>query len=144
MSLIIWPTVLQHIKSVSLGGFGVDLKEIQERQDQFDKFEQLVVDGILPFLIPGPLLKPLKALEGSEQGTKDPADKYTGNDHLRSQLRTLRDLGLIEPAPGHHSIGEVKDGRFNLADYVRLTPRGREWTRRARRASEQTASALED
>ncbi len=116
----------------ALGASRLDVERVEERQDHLDSFEQHLLTQILPFLIPSPMLKHLEALESSEQGHPKPADDYHGNDNLRGQLRTLRDMGLIEVAPGRGGIGNVPDGRFDLAAYVRLTDTGREWTRRAR------------
>jgi hypothetical protein len=129
-SLIIWPSALYHIKSFSAGGIRLDLEKVERRQDQFGQFEQQLITQILPFLIPEPVFKHLKNLEASEQGRSSPADKYRGNDHLRGELRALRDLGLIRVAPGRTGIGNVPDSRFDLVDYVTLTDRGREWTRK--------------
>jgi hypothetical protein len=106
--------------------------ELERLEDRLAQFETQLIQQILPFLIPQPMLKHLEALERSEAGKPKPADEYRGNEHLRGQLRTLRDLRLIEVASGRAGISSIPDGRFDLAAYVHMTPRGREWMQRAR------------
>ncbi len=43
-------------------------------------------------------------------------------------MRRLRSIGLIEMVHPDRHIGQLQGGgKFNLADYVRLTKRGRQW-----------------
>jgi hypothetical protein len=52
---------------------------------------------------------------------------YKGNGSLRSELRHLRTLGLIDKVKGRH-IGDLTTGSvFDLADFVELTESGKQW-----------------
>lgn len=51
---------------------------------------------------------------------------YEGRGSLRSELRQLKDLGLIEKIP-EHNIGDIQTGKVvDLSEYVRLTEFGQD------------------
>jgi len=55
---------------------------------------------------------------------------YEGRGSLRSELRSLVSMGLLEKLPGRH-VGDMKSGMvYDLADFVNLTDRGRRWVER--------------
>lgn len=127
VSLMIWPTVLREIKSFSVGSIRVDIDRIQTRQVELEQF----VKEILPFLLPDNLLAHLRALEASEQGDTAPAKRYQGSRPVRDELRQLRNMHLIEVKPQHRGLAAIPDGPIDLAAFVKLTNRGRDWTKRA-------------
>jgi hypothetical protein len=52
---------------------------------------------------------------------------YEGRGTLRSELRQLRDLGLVEKLP-NRNIGDIQTGKtVDLSDYVKLTEFGKGW-----------------
>jgi hypothetical protein len=57
---------------------------------------------------------------------------YDGNHNVRSELRRLRTLGLIENQTNRH-IRELKDGtKQDLKTIVQLTKRGKDYLERVR------------
>ena len=63
---------------------------------------------------------------------------YEGRGSLRAELRQLVSLGLLEKLPGRH-IGDMQTGTaYNLADFVKLTDRGRRWVDNALRGRSRT------
>jgi hypothetical protein len=58
--------------------------------------------------------------------------RYEGRGSLRSELRNLASMGLLERLPGKQ-IGDMKSGMvYDLADFVKLTDRGSRWVDRIR------------
>jgi hypothetical protein len=58
--------------------------------------------------------------------------RYEGRGSLRSELRNLASMGLLERLPGKQ-IGDMKSGKVcDLADFVKLTDRGSRWVDRIR------------
>jgi len=65
----------------------------------------------------------LNLAEGKTKG-------YEGRGSLRSELRNLVSMGLLEKLSGRH-VGDMKSGMvYDLADFVNLTDRGRRWVDR--------------
>lgn len=84
------------------------------------------IDLMLPLVLPEPQRKHLVNL--AERNTKG----YTGRDSLRSELRHLRSMGLLQKLPGRN-IGDIKSGMAcDLADYVELTDLGKRWAERTK------------
>jgi Predicted nucleotide-binding protein containing TIR-like domain len=78
----------------------------------------------LSLVVPEPQQKHLLNLANGK--TK----KYEGRGSLRSELRNLVAMGLIERLPGRN-IGDMNSGVvYDLADFVKLTDRGRHWVER--------------
>ncbi|MBV9671450.1 MAG: hypothetical protein JO076_01315 [Verrucomicrobia bacterium] len=98
----------------------VDLTEIKSKQDwQQDHLK--VVQLVLPLLLP--IQEQQHLINLGIQNTSG----YRGNDAVRSELRRLRSMGLIEKRAGRN-IGEIKDNHtIDLQDYVYLTKSGQEW-----------------
>lgn len=84
------------------------------------------LDLALSLAVPEPQQKHLLNLaEGNTKG-------YEGRGSLRSELRNLVSMGLLEKLPGRH-VGDMKSGTvYNLADFVNLTDRGRRWIERVK------------
>jgi hypothetical protein len=52
---------------------------------------------------------------------------YQSNGYVRSELRHLVSMGLLEKLPGRH-VGDMKSGGiYDLAEFVTLTENGRQW-----------------
>ena len=98
----------------------VDLTEIKSKQEwQQDHLK--VVQLVLPLLLPIQDQQHLINL-----GTQKTSG-YEGNHAVRSELRRLRSMGLIEKHAGRN-IGDIKDNlTVDLRDYVYLTKSGQEW-----------------
>ena len=66
----------------------------------------------------------------AEGKTKD----YQGRGSLRSELRHLVSVGLLEKLPGRH-IGDMKSGgTYDLAKFVKLTDSGTHWAERIKQS----------
>jgi hypothetical protein len=80
-----------------------------------------VLRTLAPILIPEPeRVHLLNIAHGMTQG-------YKGRGSLRSELRHLRSLGLIQRHPGRHIADLTSDNIHDIADVVELTDLGREW-----------------
>jgi hypothetical protein len=102
------------------------LEETQRKQQERQQAIQDLLSEIFPLLLPANVLQHLENLSKAEN--KAHVAEYTGSDPLRQELRQLRYMGLIEVAsPKHKFIGDIPNGKFALAEYVRLTPQGRHW-----------------
>ncbi|MBS1856373.1 MAG: nucleotide-binding protein [Acidobacteria bacterium] len=63
---------------------------------------------------------------------------YQGRGSLRSELRHLVSVGLLEKLPGKH-IGDMKSGStYNLAEFVKLTDSGRDLVERLKLTGSRT------
>jgi len=123
VSLIVWPSALKEVKSLSFGAFRVDIDQIQRDQDQILG----LLKDIFPLLLPDNVMKHLQTLDSDEP------KRYYGTNALKEELRRLRYMHLIAVLPTRNGIGDVPEGRhFDLADYVRLTTQGHEWIAKAR------------
>ena len=78
----------------------------------------------LSLVVPEPQQKHLLNLaNGKTRG-------YEGRGSLRAELRNLVSIGLIDRLPGRH-INDMNSGViYDLADFVKLTDRGRRWVDR--------------
>ena len=82
------------------------------------------LDFALSLVVPTPLQKHLLNLAGGK------AKLYRGRGSLRSELRQLIDMGLLERQAGRR-VGELESGKdYNLEEIVRLTDRGRSYVKR--------------
>jgi hypothetical protein len=76
---------------------------------------------MLPVLIPEPERRHLLNIaHGKTQG-------YQGRGSLRSELRHLRSMGLIQKRSGRHIGDLTSDSVHDIAGVVELTTLGREW-----------------
>jgi hypothetical protein len=78
------------------------------------------VDLVLPLVIPAPEREHLLNIASGR------TNGYEGRESLRSELRHLRTIGLIEKI-NDRNIGDLKSGeRHDLAEFVRLTDLGKQ------------------
>lgn len=123
VSLVIWPSALKDVKSLSVGSFRVDIDNIQRGQDEI----LALLKDIFPLLLPDNVLNHLKNLESGK------TNGYGGSGPLKEELRLLRYMHLISVHPTRRGIGDVPEGtKIDLARYVQLTSDGRRWIARAR------------
>ncbi|KAB8140755.1 hypothetical protein F8S13_22395 [Chloroflexia bacterium SDU3-3] len=124
--IIIRPDYLRRLKLLEAGGVKVEmqvLEEVKEKQiDQEARIQQIA--DIIPLLIPRSEQAHLQNLAANRTAN------YLGNHNLRTELRRLRYLGLIEMLNAH-TIGEIQDDmKIDLAAYVALSALGKEWVQR--------------
>jgi hypothetical protein len=141
VTVIIWPAALRDIKILKFGTSGLEFERMQEQQGQLqeeqgqleDKQSQLedMLKEIFPFLVPDHLLKHLRILEARAREPNGAAGRnYTGTNVLRDELRQLRNMHMIEMIAPYRGMRDVPENDVDLAAYVRLTDRGREWMSR--------------
>ena len=116
--LLVNPEALERLRHLKVAGFEFDLEKIKRRQElQQDQLEAISL--LLPLVLRETETKHLRNL--GERKT----DGYVGNHDMRTELRRVRTMGLIENLPGR-SVSEMKDGmNLNLSQYVQLTSFGR-------------------
>jgi hypothetical protein len=121
--LVVGGTLLlfRQVKSLSMGSYKLEmLKNVQKRQEKNEK-ELTNISMIIPLLFPEPQRKHLLNLK------KGTTVNYSGNHNLRSELRRLCSINLLERLPDKH-IRQMSDGlTINLSDYVKLTSLGKRW-----------------
>jgi len=110
----------------------LELEEVKRKQDwQQDHLK--VMQLVLPLLLPKEEQQHLMNL-----GIDKTAD-YRGSHSLRSELRRLHSMGLLEKHRDRH-IGDIKDNlTVNLSHCVYLTKAGKEWVRIIRESEETLA-----
>jgi hypothetical protein len=122
-SVLLRPELLNRLTHFKFGSFEADWKHVKEKQ-QTQERELDAVRFVLTFLLQQAEKNHLENL------VKDGASQYEGNHAVRSELRKLRTLGLIENRKDH-TIAEMKDGhKCDLKDVVQLTERGRDYLER--------------
>ena len=137
---LINPQVLQRIKLFELGSLKFELQEVRIEQDA----QKDALDGIRTVLS---ILLPKAEQNHLIYLLNDKAADYKGGNAMRTELRHLRSLGLIEMCPdkdgGYHVIDEMRSNmKFDLNDYVTLTDLGKKsakWISEARTAAEERA-----
>jgi hypothetical protein len=122
----LWPEILERLGKVKLGGVEFELQKLNEKQ-QKQEADLDDIRFVLTLLLP-PYER--KHLENLWAGT---TQNYEGNHNLRTELRKLRTLQLIESM---RPIQDIRDGvSVDLQDYVRLTGAGRRYLERLNRES---------
>jgi hypothetical protein len=118
----LWPEVLDHLSKVKLGGVEFELlQHLNERQRK----QQTDLDDIrfiLTLLLPPSERSHLENLENGN------TLNYKGNHNLRTELRRLRTLKLIENTRPIADIGD--DIKVDLKDFVDLTEAGHRYLTR--------------
>lgn len=112
--------VSEHLrKELAKVELSVELDEMKRTQE-WQQDHLRVIQMVLPLLLPKKEQQHIMNLGlGRTSG-------YKGNHALRSELRRLRSMGLLENP--HHSIGDIRDNlTVNLGEYVFLTRCGKEW-----------------
>lgn len=140
VTVLLRPDSISRLKLLEMGGFKLELLErVKEQQKiQENRLEDIIF--MLPLLLPETERKHLMNIE--DKKTND----YQGNGALRAELRRLRSIGLIQMTSTDKHIAQMTTGnRFNLADYVKLTPLGERWVQRIKEIEkEQSESAKID
>src|SRR5262249_58223936 len=116
--------VLRQVKALSFGDYKLEMLErVRERQArQESRLDDIAL--IVPLLFPTADRQHLLNLYRKQTG------QYEGGPWVQQELRRLRTSGLIRSKPDRH-IRELRYGvRFDLADYVELTPLGERWAKR--------------
>jgi hypothetical protein len=110
----------------------IELDEVKRTQEsQQDHLR--VMEMVLPLLLPKPEQQHILNL-----GTGKTSN-YQGNHLLRSELRRLRSMGLLEKHAGRN-IGDIRDNlSVELSDYVYLTKSGKDWVTVIRKNEETLA-----
>ncbi len=123
------PELVERVSRFEALGWKLEMESRQQQQSAQLKDIEL----ILPVLLPDKERKHLTNLaEGKTAG-------YKGNHDLRSELRRLRSLKLIDMLGDQH-IASMTDGTtFDLANYVRLTKLGTRWAERVRQLEAELA-----
>jgi pentatricopeptide repeat protein len=133
IAILIRPQVLSNVQEFGVGSLSVkmreQLKDIQNTQkDQGRNLEE--IHFILKTLVTTSEMSHLRKLANGR------ATNYKLSPALVAELRRLRDVGLIESKAKEEGrkqrIGDLPSSRFNLADYVEITPRGNEYINRIR------------
>jgi hypothetical protein len=136
---LINPQVLQRIRILELGSLKFELREVKIEQAA-QKYALDEITTILGILLPEKEQNHLVFL------VRDKAAEYTGGYPMRTELRHLRSIGLIQMRPGH-TIEEMRSNmHFNLTDYVELTDLGRksaELINDARKAAAERVTEVE-
>ena len=116
------PELLERITRFEALGWKIEMENRQQQQDAQLKDLQLII----PLLLPPTERRHLINL--ADNKTAD----YKGNNDLRTELRRLRSIKLIEMQP-EKNVSMMEDGsRFDLARYVRLTKLGEQWAERVK------------
>lgn len=123
VALLVRPDFLDRLTHVKVGNVEVELQKLQ-RDQQKQRNELDDVRFVLTLLLQGNELQHLRSLQsGNTQGV-------VGSHELRTELRRLRTLGLIQNL-GTSKMADLTDnGRFDLGKIVELTERGREYMER--------------
>jgi hypothetical protein len=121
---VLWnPQAFSRLTLFEMGSFRLELANVRKRQaEQADQLQSIRL--LLPLLLTVREQKHLMNL--SNRAT----DSYLGNNDVRTELRRLRSIGLIEMREGKN-VGKMADGlKFDLSEFVRLTKLGNEWVGR--------------
>jgi hypothetical protein len=110
----------------------IELDEVKRTQEsQQDHLR--VMEMVLPLLLPKAEQQHILNLGIGK------TSNYQGNHLLRSELRRLRSMGLLEKHAGRN-IGDIADNlSVELSDYVYLTKSGKEWVTVIRKNEETLA-----
>jgi uncharacterized membrane protein YhdT len=118
ITLLLRPEVFARLKILEMLGIKLEMLEVRERQARQES-ELEVIRLILPVLLPN------KEREHILNLAEGRTAKYKGNHELRTELRRLRSIELVEMRKGKE-VNQLKDGwEFDLADYLKLTRLGR-------------------
>lgn len=114
--VLAYPEIFSRVHSIEAAGVKIELLETKQNQQQ----RQLDEFGlILPVLLPPP--ERMHLLNLALGNTKE----YTGNDSVRTELRRLRSIGLVNNS---QPIANIRDGAtFDLSNFVHLTDLGQKW-----------------
>ena len=129
-SLLFRPDIVDRVTRLEIAGWKVEIEKKEQKQDKqlFD------IELILAILLPETERRHLMNLAGKR------TTEYMGSHEMRSELRRLRSIGLIETKPGH-TVGSMGDKtKLDLSEYVQLTDLGRRLVQNISDIEAQTAS----
>ena len=127
------PEFLNRFTSFKFAGVEVELQKLQQDQ-QTQRNELDDVRFVLTLLLQEGERAHLRNLESGK------TQNYTGNHNLRTELRKLRTLGLIQNCEGR-KISELADkSKIDLKEIVQLTKRGKHYLDQLGEYSESTLS----
>jgi hypothetical protein len=132
VTALVRPQTLERLKRVKLSGFELEmLARVQEKQAEHqDQLDDIRL--ILPLLLPDSERQHLVNLQTGNTGA------YKGSHTLRTELRRLRSMRLLQMKPNRR-VGELNDGgAFNLADFIELTKNGQRWITRVQEIERDT------
>jgi len=116
--LLINPEILERLRHLKLASFEFDLEKLKEKQEQ-QQGQLEAIHLLLPLVLQEQEAKHLLNL--AENNTAG----YVGSHDVRTELRRLKAMRLIEKFPGRF-VGDLKDGlNVDLAKCVYLTSFGR-------------------
>lgn len=123
---LIQPRTFDRLKRVKLSGFELEILErVRDKQaEQDDQLEDIRL--MLSLLLPATEREHLFNLESGK------TSGYKGNHAVRTELRRLRSMHLVQMKQGKN-VSELKDdGIWDIGTFVELTPMGRRWIKRVR------------
>jgi hypothetical protein len=104
--------------------------ELARRQTEVSERQHLQDSKMREFELIVPLLLPKEEQDRLKNLATGKTTRYTGSHELRTELRRLRSLGLVEMT-GRGYIGDLTDDKVvNLAEFVRLKGLGSRWVER--------------
>jgi len=124
VTLLLRPEVFERLKILEMSGFKLEmLEKVREKQvKQESELEDIRL--ILPVLLPDKERKHMLNLAAAK------TRNYKGNHDVRTELRRLRSIKLIEMKKDRE-VNQMRDDLgFDLADYATLTPLGDRWVKR--------------
>jgi hypothetical protein len=132
-TILFRPDLFERVTKLEVAGWKLEIEKRQEKQDR----QLNDIELILPLLLPATEQKHLLQLaEG-----KTAADK--GNHDLRTELRRLRTLKLIEMI-GDKKVGGMADNLVvDIGQFVKLTDLGQRWVERIREIEAKSAETAE-
>jgi hypothetical protein len=124
--LLLRPEIFNRLKLLELLGFKMELIEEVRQTQEKQRSELEAISLIMPLLLPE--FEQRHLLNLADQKTAS----YLASHTLRSEIRHLRSMGLVQMRP-NHTVGQMADDLpFDLADYIELTPLGDRWVSRIR------------
>ena len=129
---LVRPQTLERLKRVKLSGFELEmLARVQEKQAEHqDQLDDIRL--ILSLLLPDNERKHLLNLQTGATRA------YRGSHELRTELRRLRSMRLLQMKLDRH-VSELKDGgTFDLSTFLELTKNGERWITRVREIERDT------
>ncbi len=116
--LLVKPEALDQLRRFKLAGFELEIENLK-RSQELQQGQLEAISLLLPLVLREEEIKHLRNLSDAK------TSGYVGGHPVRTELRRLATLGLVERIDGR-MMRELKDNmNFDLAKYVRLTPFGR-------------------
>ena len=116
--LLVKPDALDQLRRFKLAGFELEIEKIKRGQERQQGHLE-AISLLLPLVLQEVEAKHLCNLRDKNTAS------YEGHHAVRTELRRLATMGLIERMEGK-LMRELKDNmKFDLASYVHLTPFGR-------------------